>query len=127
MKFYRGLEVMPALNFMAQFAFLVEQGSKLKTIRPKRKKPIKPGDTLYLYTGLRTKSCRLLRVSTCSHVSTVEIYHDCVKVDSVRLDWWFILDIFANRDGFDSWNEMMRFFKTQYGLPFVGNLIEWNQ
>lgn len=37
---------MPALNYKAQFAPLVEREEKLTTIRAMRKIPIKPDDTL---------------------------------------------------------------------------------
>ncbi len=40
-------------NFKARFVPFVLDGSKTHTIRAKRRYPAKPGDTLYLYTGLR--------------------------------------------------------------------------
>lgn len=49
---------MPSLNFQKQFVPLIESGEKRQTIRLKRKNPIKVGDNLYLFTGLRTKNCK---------------------------------------------------------------------
>lgn len=52
---------MPLLNFELRFAGLIESGEKRQTIRAQRKYPIKAGDKLYLYTGVRTKNCRKLK------------------------------------------------------------------
>ena len=64
---------MAALNFQKQFAPDVESGIKLQTIRAKRKNPIKEGETLYLYTGMRTKKCRKLGEVKCYSVLPFEI------------------------------------------------------
>lgn len=50
------------INFKQQFAEMVESGEKRQTIRRERKghRQIGKGDHLKLYTGLRTKQCRLL-------------------------------------------------------------------
>ena len=61
---------MPLLGFKKQFAPLVEEGQKRQTIRAKRRDGRNPhaGETLFLYTGLRTKSCRKLGISGCKSV-----------------------------------------------------------
>jgi len=51
---------MPSVNYKKRFVPDVESGIKKQTIRKKRKNPIKPGDKLYFFTGLRTKHCRRL-------------------------------------------------------------------
>jgi len=51
---------MPALNFQSRFADLVASGKKRQTIRPVRRHPIKAGDLLHLFTGMRTKRCKRL-------------------------------------------------------------------
>ncbi len=48
---------MTLLNFKKDFVTLILGRSKPHTIRQERKHPIKVGDTLQLYYGLRTKSC----------------------------------------------------------------------
>jgi len=48
---------MPTINFTK---FKVESGEKRQTIRAVRKRPIKVGDKLHLYSGLRTKKARNL-------------------------------------------------------------------
>ena len=49
---------MVAFNFKKAQVEEVESGKKCATIRPTKR--AKPGDTLQLYTGLRTKKARLL-------------------------------------------------------------------
>ncbi len=116
---------MPALNFQERFAELVESTKKRQTIRRVWKRPIKPGDTLYLYTGMRTKRCRLLCSALCERVTHIRI-----EIFGVRWkgkDWvdGTLLEVFARRDGFDSWLEMRDWFDKRYGLPFEGVLIQW--
>jgi hypothetical protein len=64
---------MPALNYHIQFAPKVESGEKLHTIRTLRKVPIVAGDTLFHFTGMRTKACRRLGVSVCSSANQIDI------------------------------------------------------
>ena len=67
---------MPAINFKAQFADAVEQGRKRQAIRAERKDnrpPCKLGDTLSLYTGLRTKATRKLGEGTCTFLGRISI------------------------------------------------------
>ena len=125
---------MPALNFQARFADPVETHTKRQTIRRVWKRPIKVGDTLYLYTGMRTKRCRKLRTAVCLDVIPIKIFHDHIdfKMKAVNMGLWkkqaeldWLLDQFARRDGFDSWEEMRDWFKNRYGLPFEGVLITW--
>lgn len=63
---------MPSLNH-TKFPGKVRSGEKLTTIRALRKRLIRKGDRLYHYSGMRTKRCRLLRVTTCVDVCTILI------------------------------------------------------
>lgn len=118
---------MPLLNFQKQFADAVKSGSKSQTIRAPRKHPIKRGDTLYLYTGLRTKNAELLRKVECESVSEITISNH--RVDFVGGFFWLSgrdsLESFAINDGFKNWVEMIEWFDKTHGLPFKGTLIEW--
>lgn len=118
---------MPAYNFKAQFAEAVANGTKCCTIRPKRKHPTKPGDALMLYTGMRTKHCRLLRHATCTSVQAVRISANGIELDGVKMS---VADevALAQADGFVSVAEMLGFFSTVYdGLPVENmELIRWN-
>ncbi len=124
---------MPLLNYKKQFAPLVESGEKKQTIRAMRKHPIREGETLYHYTGLRTKQARKLKEAKCTgafHVlisSEGGLYIAGIKV-LLRL-----LEPFAYADGFrpdgahSAWSNMLFFFRETHGLPFEGQLILWNQ
>ena len=124
---------MPAYNFKKQFAPMVESGLKRQTIRLPRKRPTRVGDTLYLYTGMRTKQCRKLRVEKCTSVWTIEIAtpSDISLWDYdafTRSPWLLRYDdmlALANADGFETIGAMTDFFAAQYGLPFTGRVIRW--
>ena len=104
---------MPAINF-SMFADKVEAGLKTQTIRPERKRPIKVGDRLFLFEGLRTKTCRRLGTGICSEVT------------DLRISWTAqIFDGFARDDGFRNSAELVEWFEQKYGLPFCGVLIKW--
>ncbi len=117
---------MPAYNFKSQFAEAVANGMKVCTIRPKRKRPPKPGDTITLYTGMRTKQCRLLREATCTSVHAVRISANGIELDGVKMAAADELAL-AQADGFTSVDEMLRFFSAVYdGLPVEHmELIRW--
>lgn len=120
---------MPALNFQKRFVTLIRSGEKCQTIRAVRKDgrpPCRHGDRLKLYTGMRTKGCRL--------VKTVEVI-DCEKI-TIRHDGAYLADavygpdgespdFFARLDGFTDWTEMRDWFAQAHGLPFEGWLIRW--
>ncbi len=120
---------MPALNFQEQFAAAVESGEKHQTIRRVWERPIKIGDTLYLYTGQRTKRCALLMTATCLGVQpvTIDVGHYVFRHTKVAGEYggYDHLNRFAEQDGFDSWIEMRDWFDERYGLPFEGVLITW--
>lgn len=121
---------MPAINFKKQFARFVETGEKKQTIRPFKNKGrnIQTGDHLYLYTGMRTKSCYKLGEAECVKTAPICLYLDGrIILDGNELSepCKFYL---AQKDGFRNFEEMYEFFIDQYGLenfPFYGLLIIW--
>ena len=117
---------MPAYNFRSQFADDVESGRKRQTIRPRRKRPTRPGDTLYHYTGMRTKMCRKLGEFLCTKVTPVDILQGAIRLGGRCLGTALALE-FARADGFEGLEDFYRFFGEHYGLPVIGRLevIEW--
>jgi len=126
---------MPLLNFKKQFAPLVELGledpnhprAKRTTIRPWRKdgKDPKPGQTLYLYTGLRTQNCIRLGVVPC-----VQAEHICITgwgdvVLGTECQQRHGAAAIAIKDGFESFQAFMDFIKKSNGLPFLGLWVRW--
>ena len=120
---------MPALNFQERFAKAVSDEVKRQTIRRVWKRPIKPGDTLCLYTGMRTKNCDGIGQHVCKIVKSIRVGENSIYVMGnetlnvyIARSW---LDEFAEADGFRDWPEMHDWFRDRYGLPFEGVLIEW--
>lgn len=129
--------IMPAINFKAQFADDVEWGHKRQTVRAHRKDGrdhAKVGDRLKLYTGMRTKSCRLLGTAKVTRIDT--IWMDAV---SMKLNGKHVFSTlhsrddpptdneFAQADGFDGFTQMANWFEDVHGLPFEGVVIHWNE
>ncbi|MEE9356892.1 ASCH domain-containing protein [Candidatus Vondammii sp. HM_W22] len=115
---------MPALNFKKQFAPGVRDHSKRQTIRVMRKHPIRTGDTLYLYTGMRTSGCEKLGEAAAKTVTTIYIDSDVVNVDCETLHPYQVAEL-ARADGFAGIAEFKAFFRDTHGLPFTGQLIKW--
>jgi hypothetical protein len=118
---------MPLLNFKQQFVEPIQSGRKHHTIRATRKVPVKPGDSLYLYTGLRHKGAyRILpQPVTCSRVESIEINAKTtgmVTLCGVPLDYTE-RECLAVADGFRDWDEMLAFWEGR--LPFTGQIIHW--
>jgi len=137
---------MPALNFMKQFVEPIRKKRKRHTIRADRKIPIKAGDRLFLYTGLRQKGAyRILEDPvTCSRVQQIKIqvcgrcggegeiphsstsYSSCpvfeIYVDGDWLDQ-DECERLAQADGFENFAMMMSFWDGR--LPFKGQIIHW--
>lgn len=117
-------------NFKERFAPRIIDGSKTHTIRPMRAVADKPGNTLHLYTGLRTKKARLLMRTPCVKIEAIEIRHGIfgdenhasVVIDGVNLDRGE-REAFAIRDGFESFEDFMGFWADR--LPFKGQIVHW--
>ena len=115
---------MPSINFKQQFVAAIEQGRKRQTIRKLRKRPFESGDTLYLFTLMRTANCRRIGQFTCIRVRNIRIESMQIFVENEPLNDRQISEL-ARADGFANSAEMMQFFATQHKLPFVGQIIYW--
>jgi len=119
----------PALSF-SDFKNEVRSGVKRQTIRALRKRPIRVGDTLYLYWKQRTKECELIRKEVCteSFLITMQFFEDWL--DSGKPIWRvdqtspngtiltlmdFRVEELAQKDGFGNALEMMRWFNEKHG------------
>lgn len=123
---------MPALNFQKQFADDVESGKKRQTIRAFRKdeRDPKPGQTLYLFTGMRTKACRKLGEAGCLSADAIRIGIDGIVIHagdgySQMLAGADGCEEEARADGFATFAEMRDWFSSAYRLPFSGLVIRW--
>ena len=133
---------MAILSFKKRFAGKVRNGSKLQTIRAFRKYPIVPGDTLYLYTALRTKWAKKLREVKCKSVHGIRIFFNSgtITISAAGHGYQLLnttaeLNTFAQADGFKNWEDMKAFWIAEHGVKkgkrkvilkqFVGILIKW--
>ena len=119
---------MVAYNFKSCFADDVENGKKRQTVRANGKRShAKPGQSLQLYTGMRTKGCRKLLDTECKKSIPVRIEDSAFKGQAhVVLNGVSVNAFrFAEADGFKSVESMLDFFRDTHGLPFEGTLISW--
>lgn len=134
---------MPALNFKPEIASRYEDGSKVHTLRVYRRdgRNPKPGETLYMYVGQRTKNCRKLGEEKCLLARPIQIWFPehgglpTIEIDGTRLSA-ATFDEFARNDGFDGMSHMCQWFRDSYtndrphGMvlwPFDGLLIQWKE
>ena len=102
---------MPAYNFQDRFIPKILSGTKSHTIRKRRKYPTKVGDILWLYTGMRTKGCRLIAGALCVRVEPIVIWPFEHRV-AANIE--FSINQLAYGDGFDNRAEFFEFFKRTY-------------
>ncbi|MDP2645459.1 MAG: hypothetical protein Q8P24_11000 [Desulfobacterales bacterium] len=124
---------MPLLGFKKQFAPMVEAGTKRQTIRAKRRdgRNPHPGDTLYLYTGLRTKQSRKIGEVICISVEEIVITNAGINLSGVWLNNQQMMSI-VRADGFTSWVDFRAFFEKTHHFMAIGDidgfwglLIKW--
>jgi len=108
---------MPAYSFKKQFVPMILDGSKVHTIRRRRKHPIKVGVKLFLYTGMRTKQCKLIAVIECVKVEPIVIMPDEKSLFIPNIyNGWDLLSVnainqIAHEDGFEDAYDFFDFFK----------------
>lgn len=114
---------MPSFDFKPGFAEPIRSGWKVQTIR--RSKRCQTGDMMQLFTGLRTRQCQ--RIANVS----------CILSDYVHLERGGIsfgnkarhpdVDDFARWDGFRDYDDMLSWFRNEYGTAdFIGYVHRWN-
>lgn len=117
---------MPAFSFKPEFADKIESGQKLSTIRQTQR--CKVGDTMYLYVGMRTKKCRLLKKATCIGTGEITITErDIWKIYKTRGEVKHKGMFLHEQEGFKNAREFFNFFKSHYGLPFTGWIHVWDK
>jgi hypothetical protein len=123
--------LMVAYSFKATFRAPIITGTKRQTIRADRKRHARPGEQLQLYTGMRTRHCRIIGRAECKRVEPVRIgvADNWLEVGGQpRLTDFYFLDAFARDDGFaGGWGHMMEFWRREHpNAPvFSGVLIQW--
>lgn len=117
------------IGFKPQFVPKIVSGEKTHTIRKaKKKNPVEPGQTLHLYTGLRTPECSLVLATRCVYVEEITISRRrCIITGSVTGRESLneqARERFAKDDGFNTYSEMVQFLGADTET-FKGKLISW--
>lgn len=126
---------MVAYSFQKQFVEPILAGAKQQTIRANRRRHARPGEELQLYTGMRTKHCKLIARATCRSAEPIRLSFNAgcegIWIQSTNDHFGLAqeLDHFARRDGFPTWFEMRAFWKSTHGTVefFDGVLIRWGE
>lgn len=123
---------MVAYSFKARFAEPILLGAKAQTIRAPRKRHARPGEQIQLYTGMRTKHCRLLARVTCAAVEPVRLCFSARgAAELFEVNGSLLapsgMEAFARADGFQSVEDMARFWRAEHPDldEFEGVLIRW--
>lgn len=120
---------MVAYSFKAQFRAPILAGTKCQTIRADRKRHARTGEALQLYTGMRTKQCRLIGRATTISVLPIRLdfRRHSVMIGGPSYHTASELDCFAQSDGFADWQEMAAFWRREHDTltEFSGMLIRW--
>jgi hypothetical protein len=112
-------------NFKPQFVAPILAGTKRQTIRAPRAHPDVVGNTMHLYTGLRTERSRLIARVQCTWTASIWIgVAGAIMVDGRALSRPE-REILARRDGFADPAEMMQFWRESGRLPFEGHIFGW--
>lgn len=113
---------MPALSFKPQLIKAACANKKPGTIRQLRKRtPLKAGDTLYFFTGMRTKNCIRHASKKCVGVYpiTLDLKFREIKIDGIRLRVESAY-LFAMIDIQGTHSQFWDFFKAaKYTRPLV--------
>lgn len=130
---------MVAYSFQKRFAEPILAGTKRQTIRADRRRHARPGEQLQLYTGMRTKHCRLILRATCESITPVRLrlhraFGPMTFIVGDRLLSVDEMEEFAQADGFGAEGygvlDMTSFWFEQHGkgaekIDFRGVLIRW--
>jgi hypothetical protein len=106
---------------------------KRQTIRANgKRRPPRPGETLQLYCGMRTKKCFKIGDARCTKVEPIVLefyatgWRVRIMINGRRL-LWPKTERFARADGFASLNDFISFWLAVHGAPprWTGNVIYW--
>jgi hypothetical protein len=131
---------MVAYSFKERFIEPILDGSKAQTIRAHgKRRHARPGETLQLYYGMRTRQCRLIATRECASVHRIVIQVGRTGVDYMILDGTILgprqMRGLAYDDGFGRGDtpalaDMAAFWMAEHGkdrheIKFEGVLIRW--
>ena len=127
---------MVAYSFNPRFELPIVTLRKTGTIRaPGRRRHARVGERLQLYTGMRTRSCRLLATAQCQASDRLRVWFETPRVivgeiaDGIAIEdinHCADFDVFAQDDGFADFDDMARFWWDLHrALAFDHLWIRW--
>lgn len=124
---------MVAYSFKEMFVPKILSGTKRQTIRAVgKRRHARSGEELQLYTGMRTRNCRLIARAICDNAHPIRLAFSgrggsAIIATGSGLEPIENLDAFARLDGFDDWTMMRNFFWAEHRAfgGFEGVLIIW--
>jgi hypothetical protein len=122
---------MGAYNFKPRFVPFIRNETKRHTIRAKRARPDKPGNTLHLFTGQRTKACRRIGRAICIKVEDIvisashQVFVDGVELNASEKNALAYCDGFRAGGVPRAFELMMKFWEGR--LPFHGDIVHWSK
>jgi hypothetical protein len=132
---------MVAYSFQPRFVAPILAGTKRQTIRRPRRRHAREGEEMQLYTGMRTRHCRLICRRTCIGASPITLVFDDNDPDEGEGviapgfgigEWGYAsLDQFAIGDGFANWAELRAFWREHHADKldergmWDGHIIFW--
>lgn len=117
---------MPLIGFRPEFEVHIRAGFKTQTVRIDRKRPVYPGDRLYMYVGLRRPGARKIGEAVCWKTTWVWIGEGELHYGPLHQSRG-VMRRFARREGFESWMEFVEYLRRLHGLPFEGVAIQWRE
>ncbi len=112
-----------------EFIDKIKNGTKTQTIRADKNQRWKPGKRIHFRFGFaRVKGKPTFQFGTgvCSQVEFVSIFPSknrvCNHATGQIIEGKELLNEFAQRDGFNTWNDMKGFFTKD----FFGRIIYWD-
>lgn len=111
------------LGFKQRFVEPILTGSKIHTLRLRRKKPPKLGETLYMYTGLRTNNSELI----CKNHTLLGEQKTWVRIDFVMSDKKAIIEyrLKVCVDGFRLSDQQLYDFVINDGFTGIADFVEY--
>lgn len=125
---------MLAYDFQPRFRQPILDDLKTSTIRRERNRGhAKIGDTLQLYTGMRTRACEMICEAECISSLTITLFIGPESEPGFTLNHVLYtlngdIDALVRSEGFASWIELQAFFVLKYGPhDFTGRRIAWRR
>jgi len=110
---------MPSIGFQPRLVPSVMRGDKPGTVRQiNNKRPVRSGDNLYIFTGMRTKKCKRHGIHYCQKVYPIKInwltktiWLDGIELIPIVRHWFATTDIQGSEQDFFDFFEKMKYQK----------------